>query len=300
MSAPVPGWFDEAVRTPRGRGSAAIGGVEVRWQTWGRTGDPTVVLVHGGAANATWWHGVAPGLAQTHRVAAIDLSGHGDSDHVPTGYSFETWAAEVIEVARKESSGGRPWIVGHSMGALVALDVAARYGPELAGVVGVDVPEEVLSPRAIPTAAELPLRPRGQAREEMIARFRTRPSDPATQEFIRRYVAEHSVTECGSGWGWKFDPRVTLHGHFDQELLRKAGCPVSLVMAERGLLSADDVDILRKILESGTGHEVAVSWIADSGHHVMLDQPQRLTEALAARLAAASAHADDDVDSCVL
>ena len=298
--APVPVWFDEAVRTPRGGRSAVIGDVEVQWQTWGRPGDPTVVLVHGGAANATWWHAVAPGLARTHRVAAIDLSGHGDSGHAPAGYSFDKWAAEVVAVARMESSGGRAWVVGHSMGGLVALTAAALYGSDLAGVVGVDVPGEVLTPRVLPTAADLPVRPTGAAREEMVARFRTRPGDPATLEFIRRYIAEHSVIERASGWGWQFDARVTMHGHFNRDLLRRAACPVGLVVAERGLLSAEEVNVLREILAAGTGHEVAVSWIADSGHHVMLDQPQRLTEILAARLAGRVEPSGRHPDSCVL
>ena len=56
------------------------------------------MFVHGGAAHAYWCTHVATQFASNYRIAALDLSGHGDSDRRDR-YSLEKWTDEVIAVA---------------------------------------------------------------------------------------------------------------------------------------------------------------------------------------------------------
>ncbi len=86
--------------------------------------------MHGGAAHAGWWDTTAPFLAAEHRVIAIDLSGHGDSDRRES-YAIATWATEVVAVAAAESDEA-PIVFGHSMGGFVALTAGRDYGPLVA------------------------------------------------------------------------------------------------------------------------------------------------------------------------
>jgi pimeloyl-ACP methyl ester carboxylesterase len=83
---------------------------------------PGLILVHGGVAHKDWWDSIAPFLADTRRVVALDLTGMGDSDHRER-YSMDTYAREVI--AAGETGGafdaGKPFLVGHSFGGFVSL-----------------------------------------------------------------------------------------------------------------------------------------------------------------------------------
>ena len=85
---------------------------------------PLAVLVHGVTSSSrTWWR-VGPALAgRGFRVLAVDLRGHGASPRAVAGLSLADLAAEVAETV-----GGDPveLLVGHSLGALVALELVGR------------------------------------------------------------------------------------------------------------------------------------------------------------------------------
>ena len=90
------------------------------------------MLVHGVTSSSrTWWR-VGPALAERgYRVLAVDLRGHGSSPRPTAGLSVADLATDVAETV--EATAGSPvdLLVGHSLGALVALElVAAR--PRLA------------------------------------------------------------------------------------------------------------------------------------------------------------------------
>src|SRR3546814_14531039 len=87
------------------------------------------MLVHGGAAHAHWWDFIAPQLTHHYHVAAIDLSGHGDSGH-RDAYAMEQWAREVLHAAGAPGM-DRPITVGPSMGGFVPMLTAARHGDEI-------------------------------------------------------------------------------------------------------------------------------------------------------------------------
>lgn len=81
------------------------------------------LLVHGLASNARTWDGVAKHLAAAgHRVLAVDLRGHGESDAPATGYDTLTAAADLAELARELH---HPVIAGQSWGGNVVLQLAA-------------------------------------------------------------------------------------------------------------------------------------------------------------------------------
>ncbi len=65
-------------RTPAGLSYVQAGDVRTRYETWGHTGTP-IVLVHGAFESADTWSRLAPLLARDHRVYALDLTGSGYS-----------------------------------------------------------------------------------------------------------------------------------------------------------------------------------------------------------------------------
>jgi pimeloyl-ACP methyl ester carboxylesterase len=99
---------------------------------------PPLVLLHGPKANATHWMRVIPGLAQTHRVVAPDLPGHGKS--VRTGRApidsgrMMAWLRELIAATCEEA----PYVTGHALGGAIAARFACSGGDKLRGLALVD------------------------------------------------------------------------------------------------------------------------------------------------------------------
>lgn len=98
------------------------------------TGDgPPVVLVHGLYDHRRIWDGAVARLARRHRVWTYDQRGHGESRGPWAGYRLEQLADDLEEVLR--TVGTPAWVVGHSLGGLVAQEVACRGRIPLAGLV---------------------------------------------------------------------------------------------------------------------------------------------------------------------
>jgi pimeloyl-ACP methyl ester carboxylesterase len=94
------------------------------------------VLVHGVTSSSrTWWR-VGPALVERgYRVLAVDLRGHGASPRGVAGLSIAELAADVAETVAAESGSDPPGsprpavelLVGHSLGALVALELVGAH-----------------------------------------------------------------------------------------------------------------------------------------------------------------------------
>lgn len=86
-----------------------------------------VLLLHGVGLRAESWGAQIDHLARTCAVYALDLPGHGDSAPLarsdPRLADFTDRVARVLEAAIRAPA----LIAGHSMGALIALDLAIRY-----------------------------------------------------------------------------------------------------------------------------------------------------------------------------
>ena len=105
---------------------------------------PTVVFVHGAGLDHSWW-GLQSRYFGYHgfNVLAVDLPGHGRSEGAPleTIGGMAEWVKNVLDGQKIKTAA----IVGHSMGALVTLEFAARY-PQAAGriaLIGVAYPMKV-------------------------------------------------------------------------------------------------------------------------------------------------------------
>ena len=79
-----------------------VDGAVIRYRRYPRSGRPVLLLVHGGGACAAWWDGMVPHLNDRYGLLVVDLSGHGESDHRPFGYSPELWAKELVGVLAAE------------------------------------------------------------------------------------------------------------------------------------------------------------------------------------------------------
>ena len=83
IRAPAPDWFRWATSRPHQSQFVTVAGCRIHYLVWarepGRPGERGLLFVHGGGAHSHWWSYIAPYFTRDFRVAAIDLSGMGDS-----------------------------------------------------------------------------------------------------------------------------------------------------------------------------------------------------------------------------
>lgn len=129
-------------------------GFKIRYQAAGR-GGPAVILIHGFGASSDHWRKNIVELAQTHRVYAIDLIGFGGSAKPMPGplqpgqsveYIFETWGQQILDFCR-EVVGGPVFLVGNSIGCIVALQAAVMNSALVLGVSMLDCSLRLLHER---------------------------------------------------------------------------------------------------------------------------------------------------------
>ena len=104
---------------------ADIRDLRVRYLDWGGDGPPAVLL-HGLASSAHWYDLVAPHLREQYRLIAPDQRGHGQTTQADSGYDWATLAQDVVGLMDHLGLAGAA-VFGHSWGANVALNVAARH-----------------------------------------------------------------------------------------------------------------------------------------------------------------------------
>src|SRR3989442_6428011 len=100
-------------------------GYHMAYREWGdTTATDALVLIHGITSSSLSWIRVAPDLVGVRpRVIAVDLKGHGDSEHPATGYRIADQADEVAYLCRALGL-RKVTVIRHSWGGGIALELA--------------------------------------------------------------------------------------------------------------------------------------------------------------------------------
>ena len=106
---------------------------ETLWYEERGTGCP-LVLVHGWCMSSAVWKYQFDGLADSFRLLAPDLRGHGRSGEVAANLSFDSFAEDLIDLFDCLEL-ARAVLLGWSMGAQIALQAYAGLSGRLAGLV---------------------------------------------------------------------------------------------------------------------------------------------------------------------
>jgi len=125
----------ERAEPPPGLRFVQTADLQTRYDSWGTTGSP-IVLVHGAAESVESWSALVPVLARTHRVYAYDITGYGYSER-KAPYTIEHLAAQLLGFidAMKLS---KPVLVGHSLGAGVVAEAALEQPSKIGGLMFLD------------------------------------------------------------------------------------------------------------------------------------------------------------------
>lgn len=272
----------EEIAAPTSR-YVRVGDVRFHYLDWGGSGPPLLFL-HGYGLNAHTWDAVALGLHRSNRCLALDQRGHGATDWGRRN-DYTILARTVDAVAVLDEIGvGDVVVVGHSMGALVGLSVAARLGRRVNALVVVDAS------------------PFGSLAKSVGARFRERSFDsieealelvrrvnPARDPQILRQNLIFNLRRLENGrWAWRYDQSHEMLRPEDPDdrkrallaLVHEVISPTLVVRGERSaVVTADAANELVAVLVNARAVE-----IEHSGHNVQGDNPRRLVEVISAFL----------------
>ena len=263
--------------------------IEVAAHLYGPQDGQPVIALHGWLDNAATFSRLAP-LLDGVRIVALDLPGHGHSDHRPLGAAYNIWdyAHDVLQAA--EQFGWKRFsLLGHSMGAIVSV--------LLAGAMPDRVERLALIDGVIPFTGEAETAPQklGESLQKLLAvddrrkpvyasfeqavAARMKGVGAVSHEAAER-LAQRGLMPVPGGYTWRTDARLMLPSSMRLTrahalaFVHKVTCPASLILAEQGLLTQPAMRELTEALPFAL-HRLP------GGHHLHLDD-QPGAEAVAA------------------
>jgi pimeloyl-ACP methyl ester carboxylesterase len=242
----------------------------------GGSGPRSILLLHGLGATGAVWTGVARAIEARGlgRWIAPDLPGHGSSDSRP-GYSVGEMASELAPLIRDEAEAH---VVGHSLGAYLALALASRwFGARVQSVLGIG-PKVTWNDADLQGMRELAARPVRwfPQRDEAIARYR-KVSGLDEKVAPDPELLERGVASGDAGFRLAQDPRTFMVG----------GAPFGTLVASaqaRIVLARGERDMMVSSAEL-RAHRADARDIAGLGHNLHAEQPVAVIVLLEALLA---------------
>lgn len=281
----LPDWFVTARDKAGGRyGSVMYDDCRIAYQTWGRAGQPALLLIHGAGASSEWWEATAILLADSFHIVAPSFAGCGRSQWRES-YRMDQAVAEALACADAEFGSDnptRPACVAHSFGSEAGVRLAIDPARPISQLVLVD---SLMGLYESPDSS-FPRRERlfYPSTEDAVRRFSTVPRDAFGPQSLRDHVALQSLEattspQGNSSWSWRADPNVMAGMDcppvFDR--IGDACCPIDIVYGGRSSMNSAD---LRASQVSRIMQHCELIGIDESGHHILLDRPIELSNAI--------------------
>jgi len=226
--------------------------IELAARLYGPPEGQPVIALHGWLDNANSFARLAPKLRGL-RIVALDMAGHGRSQHRPLGASYALWdyAYDVLEVAR-QLEWARFSLLGHSLGAIVSVLLAAAQPQRIErlalidGAVAPSEPGEQLAQRlgsALQAQLDWAAKRKSVFPErEHAIQARMRGLVAVSRE-AAHLLAARGLTAVPGGYTWSSDSRLTLPSPIRLtptqalDFALAVQCPTVQVVAEEGLLA---------------------------------------------------------------
>jgi len=236
-----------------------------------------MVLLHGTTGRSDSFRSIVPALSIDYRLFIPDLRGHGRSSHVTGNYRVVDFSHDICHLL--EALCQLPVILlGHSLGGLVAIAVAAERPELVSALILEDAPLWL---------RRCTVKNGSSSAYGFFRNLHKLLMDTREELRLREHlpvVAPDAVAREGSSLAARLsqiDPDVlrmsydsSLMAQFDiDRSLTKVQCPTLILQADQqqhSTLQDEDVHAALKNLTHGT-HRV----IAGAGHHIHTDQPQR-------------------------
>jgi esterase len=253
-------------------------GTELVYWTWPGAGPPTLLL-HGIGNYGRYWDLFAHAVGDRLALAAPDARGHGESGRPAGGYAPADFTADALAVL--DAAGiERAVVVGHSMGGLHSISLAARHPERVRALVIVDASPEPLAAGAERANRLLFGRP-ARFRDHVEARAYLERTSPGYPAAVYENRLAFAFREADGALVWRSDPaaldrimRVRVPAEDRWDALAAIACPTLVVRGTRSnVLSEEVAHQMVQTLADGRLMEL------DAGHNVPLDRPRELADA---------------------
>ncbi|HLZ60203.1 MAG TPA: alpha/beta hydrolase [Ktedonosporobacter sp.] len=254
-------WFEDYIQA---------NGIRIHYHRAHATDKPSILLLHGVMDSGLCWPRVAHDLAGNYDVIMTDARGHGCSDGIENGFSLEALAADAAGVIR-ELGLQKPYLWGHSMGAITAAALATHY-PDLARAIVLEDPPffQAIPARANPEQESL----EAEMWQALLAIGALSPEERLVRA---RAMNPNWPDEENIPWAdskAEFNPAVLLNASFFmkpwREALLRVDLPALLVIGDPAQHS---------IVTPAVAQEVAQTWkdcevvqISGAGHNIHRDR----------------------------
>ncbi|HEV2229806.1 MAG TPA: alpha/beta hydrolase [Steroidobacteraceae bacterium] len=244
------------------------------------SGEPAVLLVHGWCENADYWHTQIDALKSRYTVVALDLAGHGASGANRTDWSIANYAADVATVVRQIPN-AHLVLVGHSMGADVALAAVPRLGARVLGVIAVDALRSVGMPPLSAGEIEAKVAP---FRADFVGATRALVTDQLFEKGADPLLVQKVAYDMSLRSPAVAVPTLEKLLAFDlATVLPSVHVPVYAINSD---LAPTDAERIRKSLADFT-----LDVLPHTGHFLMLEAPERFDPLLLKDIAALAGRA---------
>jgi acyl transferase domain-containing protein/acyl-CoA synthetase (AMP-forming)/AMP-acid ligase II/pimeloyl-ACP methyl ester carboxylesterase len=275
-----------------------IRGLKICLCTWGPEEGPLVLCLHGILEQGAAWSEVAIRLAQKgYRVIAPDLRGHGRSDRVGKGgsYNLIDFLGDIDAIV--EILAGKAFIlVGHSLGSVLGAIFATIRPQTIKNIVLVetilptsednDDPTTTLTNQldSMASPPEHPVFP-----DIKTAAKRLRKATPAISPSLAMLLAERITEPCEGGVRWRWEPLlrtrtgISLNGIGRSrylKLLQKIKVPITLVYGDKS-----NFNRLEDLTKQEEAMPNAVKVVVSGGHNLPLEAPSALAKIISSAVA---------------
>ncbi len=261
--------------------------LELVSRRWGEAG-PQLLLLHGLGDGSFVWNAFLRPLAHLSCVA-VDLRGHGDSPWDPHGdYRPAAHVADVLNVIRRMRLTDFT-LMGHSLGADIAIHVAAKESARIRRLILVDGGPDLDHRAALALRQQMHVLPRRFGSIEQFEQALAARHPLANPDVLREYARCALRYTPDDDFALKFDAAVLPTGAAPdpaplRDALRSVQCPKLIVRgAVSSFLSRPRAVQLCDSLENCT-----LATVPRAGHSVALDNPSGLRDAVTLFLSAAS------------
>ena len=259
-----------------------VNGMNFAAQEWG---DPTqlpVLALHGWLDNSASFFALAPRLKNLH-IVALDMAGHGQSDHRPGQMAYAPWddINDILAIA-DHLGWERFALLGHSRGAIIGTLAAGTF-PErfiALGLVEGLLPEPARSedaPKQLASAIQ-GLRIQQQKIRSIYPDINLAIKARERGMFPLGHAAAKALTERGviaqeGGFSWSTDPRllapsmIKLSREHLHAFINHVSAPIKLLLAEGGLPK-----LYANYLQEVNQFPQVEYELLSGGHHLHMEQ----------------------------
>ena len=223
-------------------------GVAIKALEWGAKDGLPVIALHGWLDNAASFARLSASLEGV-RLIALDMAGHGKSDHRSLDNTYNIWQDVADVYAVTQQLGLEQFaLLGHSRGAMVATLMAGTYPDRVThlGLIDSFVPQakpESEVPEQLALSIEdkyqrLAREPRIYAtREEAIA-SRTARGDTRLSLGAANLIAERGLRQEEAGYRWRADEKLKIASEVKltpamvKSFVERISCPSLLLLSD--------------------------------------------------------------------